>query len=243
MSGVPVLSSPKWRCAAILHGTSSTRVQSDSRSSEQRNRRAARLGAGARRRRHSALVQSTWAQDPGHPSAALCDPARAGRCRSRPTRRTTPIVTTTLGSPVAPTQPRGLPAGRAVARRSTPCRPPADRARRIGGPAVGPAAAGANRARRSRRWPYNRSSWPAAPNRAATARTRPAAPPRVLMVAYLKIEDPEKMTFEGPELIARIGTEVVLAADVMYEVNKTMERFLTENANKGIPPEMIARAG
>ncbi len=52
---------------------------------------------------------------------------------------------------------------------------------------------------------------------------------------------PDKMVFDGTELIARVGSDVILAADVLYEVNKMMERFLAQNVGKEVPPEMIAQ--
>ncbi len=50
----------------------------------------------------------------------------------------------------------------------------------------------------------------------------------------------EQMKFEGAEIIAWVGSSPILAADVLYETNKMIDRVLAENAGKSIKPEELA---
>ena len=57
----------------------------------------------------------------------------------------------------------------------------------------------------------------------------------------LQFDPPEKMVFEGAEVIAWVGSIPILSADVMYETNKLLAKFAEDNAPKVVPPEMIAQ--
>ena len=53
------------------------------------------------------------------------------------------------------------------------------------------------------------------------------------------LEPPDKIKYEGAEIIGRVGAEIILAADVLYETSRMMERFMAANEGKQIPTEML----
>ncbi len=129
-----------------------------------------------------------------------------------------------LGSPVAPVQsarPGGWPGG-------PDSQPDAGPTRKAYAPAFGALPAGAPPA----------TAPGTAGGKAALMANSAASQPAS---TRLRFPPPDKMVFEGAEIIAWVGSVPILAADVLYETNKMMDKALAQNAGKDIPPAEIAK--
>ena len=72
-------------------------------------------------------------------------------------------------------------------------------------------------------------------------RQRPIVPHRSRRRRAVRFRPPEKMAFEGAEIISWVGSTPILAADVLYETNKMIDRVLADNPGQVIPPETLAQ--
>jgi hypothetical protein len=125
-----------------------------------------------------------------------------------------------LGNPYQPTQgqrPASWPGGDPSA-----AAPP----RRQAAPAFGSAAGGASSGTTPARQPELVAS-------SAIERVPPVEsplPPRL---------PPDKMKLEGAELVARVGSEVILAGDLLYDTDRLIARVLETPQGKALTPEQI----
>ena len=123
----------------------------------------------------------------------------------------------TIGTPIAPTQPQA--AGLLSNPAEDPAAGPTRKAYAPAFQAPGSMAAGAA----------------ASPGTAFSSAAKSPA-------ARFQLPPLEKMKFEGAEIIAWVGSQPILAADVLFESNRMIEQAIAKSPGADVKPEDIAKA-